>query len=187
MARKATKRKVKPIDAMPPTPEQASRADYVPERETAAGQVGKVRWRKVRQLETLVKAGIIRKEDAPAVHRYRYFADMVERSSVKDSLNKAVGGSSGPVDVPKAVMHAKNMTSRCEAACGEIRDILHAVIVSDTSLREWAMERHGAIDDCRMIDGHMICGVRPRQLALDMARLEIMTACGFVRGVIERS
>ncbi len=184
MARKATRRK-RPLDAIPPTFEQTAHADYEEAPVTDKGQVVGRSYRKIRQLEALLKAKVIREEDAPYVHQYRHFADLVDRSPLKDSLNRTIRGAGEVADVPAAVVHAKQMIALCEAQAGALRDILRAVIVDDTSLREWAIWTHGAIDDCRIINGAKVCSIRPRQLAVDIARLEIMTACGFVRDALE--
>lgn len=185
MARKATKRKAKPIDAMPPTPEQAGRAEYAFEASTERGQVTKGHFRRVRQLEALTKQGLFGEREAAALHRYRYWCDLVAKSPLRDSLDKDIRAPSEHGGMPPAVVDAWINIGAVDGALGQIRDICRSVIVEDMSPSEWAMQKGGAIDDCRDVGGARICRLRPHASVLRTAQLELKMAAGRVLGELE--
>jgi len=182
MARKA---KRKQVDALAPTDAQMRHADYEIATTTERGQVVRTGYRRIRQLEFLTKKGLFSKREAAALFMYRHFADLIDKSLVRDSLSRDAGGPSGNGSKPPYVVHAEIAVGRYEASAGQLRDILHAVIVEDNSLSQWAIEKSGAIEDCEMRSGIRVCRLKPRQKALDLAQLEMKMAAGRVLAEVE--
>lgn len=127
-------------------------------------------------IDTLAERGVLTQSDHKALQRYRHHADMADRSPVRDSLNVSRGPSSG-AGPTHAIVNAIRVSAACERAAGSLADILRAVVVYDKSLSQWAIERSGGLDDGG--------GVKPRQKALVIARLEFQMAAKRVRAELD--
>lgn len=173
MAKKSAKRRY--ADPVPPTPEQQERSGYVVHRMTERGQVTGERYQKVRQVEWLLSKDLVTPDEAKALIQYRTYADMLDKSPLRDSLDKSPrGGEQG--DIPPAVIHAGRMVGAYEQAIGSLVDLVRFVVVSDKSLSEWAIDKAGAIEDCTEKNGKRVCRLKPRQKAFAIAKLEIRMA-----------
>lgn len=171
-----------------PTDEQnrggAFRLEDVTDKRNGGGSItiGKA-FRRTPMIDTLAKQGLISEAEHKALRHYRHHADVADRSLIKDSLNKQVGGSGdGPTH---SQAHAAQVASACESAAGSLRDILRSVVVDDLSLSQWAINKSGGIDDCQVKGGARVCRLKPRQKALAIAKLEIQMAAKRVQAELD--
>lgn len=172
MARKARKQKQVDIDPpVPPTPEQMERGVYIEERETKAGQVGKPRYKRVRMLECLFADGVFTPSEFVGLHRYRLYADMADKSPLRDSLDRHMPqGGSG--EIPPYILDAKFRTGAVEKALGRLCDMTRAIIVNDLSVVDWVIDRgHWYISHDR--DQHRI---RAKPEFVSVAKLDLRMA-----------
>jgi len=103
--------------------------------------MAKVR-RLIPPIDTLRDAGKLTDDQHRALTYYRDQADMANRSPIKDSLNKTVGGGS-EFGLSAAVVSALLTVARIEKDMGSVRDIARAIAVDDMSLTAWCVKRHG--------------------------------------------
>lgn len=177
-------KKVEKIEAIEPTPEQLARDNYLFERETKAGQVARGHYRKVRQLETLTNAGLFTDAQAKALSQYRAWADLCDRSLIRDSSDRDTPGPPAGDGPSNTLIDAKAEVAKREKAAGPLRDILRAVIVNDVSPAQWAMDKFGARNHCRNIRGVKICYPAAKDWAVKRAKDELRTAARLVIGGI---
>lgn len=167
-------------DIKGPTPEQASRAiyaldDIVDKRPGGTNVTIGSAYRKQPMIDTLAAQGVFSDAEHKALKHYRHHADIADRSLLRDSLNRTRSGGAG--DGPtRTLLNAIEVTSLCEAAAGSLAPILRAVVVYDWSLSEWAMHRHGSLDDCQVKNGKRVCRPKPKARALAEARQDIIMA-----------
>lgn len=176
--------------ALGPTPEQMARSTFIEgdvvDRAPGGRQItiGKA-YRRRRMLDILHDQGVLSDEQAKALKQYQVWADTADRSLLWDSLAKGLP-SSGSGDGPTlAVLNARRMRDDCERAAGQLVDILRAVIVDDMSLSQWAMERHGSIEECEQRKGKRVCRLKPRGKHLLIAQLEIRMVAERVQAEID--
>lgn len=172
--------KAKKIDAISPTPEQMARGEYelsdILDKQPNGRMlsIGKA-YRKVPVIDTLHAKGMFSDKEHKALHYYRHHADVVSRSLIRDSLCKDRHGGSGNGPTA-AYITATEIVRDCERAAGQLVDILRAIVVEDVTLSQWAINQAGGIHDCEMKKGQKVCRIKPRQKALDIAKLEIRMA-----------
>lgn len=184
MACKHARRRKVAVAIMEPTASQIERDDYQLAPITERGQVIGTGFRKVRQLEKLLAQDMITPSEFHALHRYRLYADMSDRSLLKDSLAKQMPGG-GKGEIPPYILDAKFRAGAIEAAAGTLAPMLRAVIVDDNSLSEWAIANVASYIACEIRKGKRLCRVKPTPKALQIAKLEIKMAARRVRAEIE--
>lgn len=179
--RKAEKR----IDAIPPTPEQSTAAEYRLEPITERGQVIGTAYRRRAMIDILHERGVIDEPHYKALKHYRHHADIADKSPIRDSLTnwmpKAAGGTGPGIELLNAI----RVRDDCERAAMGLVDILRAVVVDDMSLSQWAMHRHGAREHCKTKGQRRICVMAPTDKALAIARYEIIIAAKRVKGELD--
>lgn len=172
-----------------PTAEQRARGVYDLEDTYESATGGKVRkigkaYRRRPMIDTLADQGLFSDAEHKALRHYRHHADMVDKSPLKDSLNKQIGGGRGD-GRSHQILVASRIVTDCERAVGSLVDILRAVVVDDVSLSQWAISKAGGIDDCTVKNGERVCRLKPRQKALEIAKLEIQMAAKRVRAELD--
>lgn len=128
------KRKSKPkIDnRIPPTPEQASRAEYA-----SAGMA----YRRVPVIDIMLSRGQLNEKEHIALSYYRDQASLADRSPLKSCIDFTVkGGDSSP---SAALTSAIIETARIERDMGSVWRIARKVAVEDKTLHEWCIEKYG--------------------------------------------
>lgn len=174
-----TKRGRPRLDIAEPTPEQAREGRFaigdIVDRNPGGSNatIGKA-WRRVRMVEQLALQNLISAEEYKALKHYRHHADLADRSPIRDSLNHQRGHGAGPTI---SALNAVRIRDDCEKAAGSLVEILRAIVVDDTSLSQWAIQRHGGVEK-RYVRGKnlQVVEIRPRDSALSMARMEIKIA-----------
>jgi hypothetical protein len=161
-----------------PPPEQLRAGTFAVEDITDKGRggvaiaIGKA-YRRKPMIDVLLAQELLTRDEHKALKHYRHHADIADRSLVRDSLNRQRGGSNGPT---VTILNAVRIRDDCERAAGALVDILRAVVVYDHSLSQWAMDKAGAVEQCRDRKGKRICQMEPRKSALATAKLEIRVA-----------
>lgn len=183
MGRRAAKQKR--IDATPPTPEQEAGAEFRLEPVTERGQVIGTAYRRRPMIDILFERGIFDEPHYKALKHYRHHADIADKSPIRDSLTnwmpKAAGGTGPGIEL----LNAMRVRDDCERAAGSLYDILRAVVVSDMSLSQWAMGKHGASERCRTKGQRVICVMEPTDKAMKVARYEIVIAAQRVKAELD--
>ncbi len=128
-------------------------------------------YRRKRMLEALAAKGVFSADQYKALAHYRHHADVADKSPLSDSLGRQRGGSGNPPSIE--ILNAVRITSDCERAAGSLADILRAVIVYDTPLATWAMQRHGSVERVRTKRGSRVSVIEPTQTALRFAKLDL--------------
>ena len=141
-----SKRRGRKLDEVtPPTPEQMNHArfevqdthDKLPGGKQIA--IGKS-YRRVRMLEELNAKGFFTDKQAKALANYRNYADMSDRSVMRDSLCIPRHGGSGD-GLTRTQVDAEQMTELCERAAGSLAELLRSVVVYDMRLSQWVITR----------------------------------------------
>lgn len=178
-------------DIIGPTPEQAKRSGYDlgPIVDKAANgrnvELGKA-YRKVRVLEDLFGKGLFSTEEYKALTHYRHHADIADKSPLRDSILTLGRISTGSGDGPTmTTLNAIRTRNDCEAAAGQLVDILRAVIVDDVSLSQWCIDRGHSIEKCRERKNGRCCKIEAKEGALRIAQLEIKMAAGRVMAELD--
>lgn len=169
-------KRVKRLEVIGPTPEQSGHGMFVLEdvtdKRNGGGSItiGKA-YRRRPMIDVLADQGLFGTAEVKALRHYRHHADIADRSPVRDSLNKQLGGTgTGPT---VEMLNAIRVRDDCERAAGSLRDILRAVVVYDLSLSQWAITRNGATERCKDKRGKRVCWMEPAKKALEIAQLEI--------------
>lgn len=180
MARKATQRKLDIVKLekngiLCPTPAQMARATYESETEIdARGRGSTKRVKRVRQLEAMYAAGSLSDPHYRSLKHYRHHAETADKSPIKDSLDKSLGG--GGDGMSATVAHANIVAGQLERAAGALCDILRAVAVDDKSISQWAMEKYGAIEERYHTRGRTVVQLKPRRKMLEICQIEFRMA-----------
>lgn len=173
MKKSGTKRKP---EIAGPTEEQMAGAVFeiedVTDKRRGGGTItiGKA-YRRRPMIDILYEANVLSEAQFKALRHYRHHADLADRSPTRDSLCQQRGGSGAGMTVGTLI--AVRLVADVESAAGTLVDILRAVVVYDTSLSQWAMDREGSIEECWQRKGKRVCVLKPRRNALDAAKLEI--------------
>lgn len=131
-------------------------------------------YRRRPMIEVLYEASVLSMGQLKALRHYRHHADLADRSPTRDSLCLQRGGSGAGMTV--ATLNAVRLVADVEAAAGTLADILRAVVVYDTSLSQWAMNRGGSIERQATRRGKSVTLLEPKRGALEIAKLEIRMA-----------
>ena len=171
MARKQARKAKRTVEILEPTPEQFQRSEYALVSITERGQVTGAGFRKVRELERLFSDDVISPSEFAALHRYRLYADMADKSPLRDSLDRHMPqGGSG--EIPPYILDAKFRTGAVEKALGQLCDMTRAIIVDDLSVVDWVIDRgHWYISHDR--DQHRI---RAKPEFVSVAKLDLRMA-----------
>lgn len=183
MAKAKRKTRIRAFDGLKPTAEQMASGDFREEQIVEQGQVRAGRaFRRVPMILVLFRQKLLSEEEFKALRHYQNYADIAERSPLKDSLAKDIAGGSGE-GPGAALLHAKQVRDDCERAAGSLADILRAVVVYDKSLSQWAIEQSGGLEECKVerdslgtVVRRYDCRIKPRKNALAIAQLEIKVA-----------
>lgn len=184
MARKQARRRKVAVAIMEPTASQIERDDYQLAPITERGQVIGTGFRKVRQLEKLLAQDMITPSEFHALHRYRLYADMSDRSLLKDSLAKQMPGG-GKGEIPPYILDAKFRAGAIEAAAGSLAAMLRTVVVDDTSLSQWAIDHGASYIHCEVKNRGKVCRIKPTPEALNIAKMDIRVAARRVKAELD--
>ena len=160
-----------------PTPEQMGDGNFVLQDVTERSESGRMisigkAFRRKPMIDTLHEQGVFSDREHKCLTRYAHFHVIANKSPIRDSLQMERYGSSGN-GMTNEQLYAIEVVRDCEAAAGQLRDILKAVVLEDMSLSQWAISQAGGVDDCVMKNGTRVCRIKPRQKALAIAKLEI--------------
>jgi hypothetical protein len=137
-------------------------------------RMAKVR-RLVPPIDTLLTNGKLTEDEHRALTYYRDQADMANRSPLKDSLNKTVGGGEGQ-GLSAAIVSAMIATARIEREMGQLADIARAVAVDDLSIAQWCIRKYGGRERYDG-NGRFVCFVPVREVQnVKLALLELRLA-----------
>lgn len=161
----------------PPTKEQVGDfelSEILDKTSDGMREVGKA-YRRKPMIMTLLSQGILSTREYKALHVYRHYAGLAEKSPIRDSLciERNGGSGKGPTN---EIIHAAGMVDRCEQAAESLADILRAVAVDDVSLAQWAIGKHGGKEKRRARG----TAIEASPVALGIARIEIKFAAGRV-------
>lgn len=177
------------VEALAPTAEQQRDGafavlDIVDRRAGASISIGRA-YRRVPMIDRLRDEGLLSRDEHKALKHYRHHADMIDRSPTRDSLDTRRGGGEGPAF---SIVNAAYVVRQIESAVGSLVDILRAVVVDDSSLAQWAINRHGGIERRRIRVRYrkgkpvefIETRIEPSERALGIVRLEMKIAASRV-------
>lgn len=129
---KATKRKIKPDNRIPPTPEQSARGEY-----TSVGMA----YRKTPVIDTMLARDQITPQEHQLLAYYRDQASLADASPLKSCIDFSVkGGDMGP---SAAITSALLETARIERDMGQLWPLARAVAVDDITIAQWCIDKTG--------------------------------------------
>jgi len=179
------------VEIVAPTPEQMAGGAFaiedITDKRPGGGSItiGKG-YRRKRMLETLFAQGVLAEDQFKALKHYRHHADIADRSPVKDSLGKRIGGDGSGCGPTVNTLNAIAVTRDCEAAAMGLKRMLRAVVVDDMSLSQWAIERAGGIEECYERKGKKVCQIKPRRHTLAVARMHIIEVARRVQSELDQ-
>jgi len=133
-----------------------------------------VAYRRRPMIDILHEQGLFSQDELKALRHYRHHADLIDGSPTKDSLCIEYGGGGDGRTI--TMLNASYLVRSVESAVGTLVDILRAVVVDDTSLSQWAINRYGGIEKRRQRKGRVQVTIEPRDRGLAIARLEMKFA-----------
>ncbi|GAA0729950.1 hypothetical protein [Sphingomonas japonica] len=108
-------------------------------------RVGRERMGKARcivpPIETLYASGKLSEGQYYALRYYGEQARLAQRSLIKDSLDREIGG--GGDHYSAELISAEIETGRIERELGALREIAYHVAVEEKTLATWCIQRHG--------------------------------------------
>lgn len=168
-----TKRKAKiVIDIVEPTAEQMDRDEYELSPITERGQVIGAAFKKRRQLERLFQADVITPSEYGALLHYRNFADMADKSPVKDSLDRNMPQAASSGELPAYILDARFKTGKYESAAGSLWQFLRDIVVNDMTLTRWVIENVRSYEAFEK--GRMILKARPDDVEIAKLGMRIV-------------
>lgn len=150
-AKTASKKALKIKDTIDqPTPEQASRVEYL--RATVHSEMGQTlgfAYQRRPLFETMAARGGIAPDELMALRHYRTLFDRCERSPTKSCLNIGAGGSGATpfhelAHTAGSIMDARRRLAACDRVLGPYLSTMRGLVLQDRSLSEMAIERFGS-------------------------------------------
>lgn len=100
-----------------------------------------MRVRRLSQIDWLYRRGLLTPREYLALQVYRRHATSMHRSSGVSNPALMRGQMSARDGVQDAAADARRIVERCERACGELADVLRAVVGEDQALRHVVRRR----------------------------------------------
>lgn len=132
MAKRKARRKQRPDNRTPPTPEQQRKGEF-----RSAGMA----YKRIPVIETMLNRGQINAAQYDALSYYASQAHLADKSPIKSNLDRSVSG--GDFGISAAIASAAFETSRMERDMGALWPIARAIAVDEKTLTQWCIEKHG--------------------------------------------
>lgn len=141
-------------------------------------------YRRTPMIEVLYRQEVISDAELKALRTYRADADLVDRSPVRDSLDRSQGGDGG--DGPLIEwLNASSIVRSCERAAGSLAPLLRAIVVDDWTLQRWVCSLGHGRDRRRERDGRVDTWVEADARQLKLARLDFQMAAKRVQAELD--